>query len=104
VGIAEFIADGPDRLPEWGPQTLACDHRPGQELLQPPSVAESPAEVRLLVTPEEAAGLLSIGRTTVYELISRGELQSVHIGRSRRVPVGSLVAYVRQLLEQAHGA
>ena len=45
---------------------------------------------QLLVTPEEAARRLSVGRTTVYELMSTGELQSVNIGRCRRVPVSSL--------------
>ncbi|MGO9148194.1 MAG: helix-turn-helix domain-containing protein [Acidimicrobiales bacterium] len=35
----------------------------------------------LLVTPEEAARRLSVGRTTIYELMASGELQSVNIGR-----------------------
>jgi excisionase family DNA binding protein len=39
----------------------------------------------LLLTPEEAAGLLRIGRTTVYALMKAGELRPVHIGRSCRL-------------------
>jgi excisionase family DNA binding protein len=53
---------------------------------------------QLLVTPEEAARRLSVGRTTIYELMSSGELQSVNIGRSRRVPVSSLASFVSRLI------
>jgi excisionase family DNA binding protein len=52
----------------------------------------------LLVTPEEAARRLSVGRTTIYELMASGELQSVNIGRSRRVPVSSLSSFVNRLI------
>ncbi|SDY95886.1 DNA binding domain-containing protein, excisionase family [Modestobacter sp. DSM 44400] len=34
----------------------------------------------LLLTPEEAAKLLRLGRTTVYALMKAGELHPVHIG------------------------
>ena len=53
---------------------------------------------KLLLTAEEAAEALSIGRTKVYELMAGGQLRSVHIGRSRRVPreaLGDLVASLR---------
>jgi excisionase family DNA binding protein len=53
---------------------------------------------QLLVTPEEAARRLSVGRTTIYELMSSGELQSVNIGRCRRVPVSSLASFVSKLI------
>jgi excisionase family DNA binding protein len=39
---------------------------------------------QLLVTPEEAARRLSVGRTTIYELMASGELQSVNIARPSR--------------------
>ena len=55
----------------------------------------------LLVTPEEAARRLSVGRTTIYELIASGELQSVNIGRCRRVPVSSLSLFVNRLIGDA---
>jgi len=58
----------------------------------------------LLVTPEEAARRLSLGRTTVYELMATGELESVRIGRSRRIPVSSLVSFVAGLVHTTpHG-
>jgi excisionase family DNA binding protein len=53
---------------------------------------------QLLVTPVEAARRLSVGRTTIYELMSSGELQSVTIGRCRRVPVRSLSSFVSKLI------
>jgi excisionase family DNA binding protein len=56
---------------------------------------------QLLVTPEEAARRLSVGRTTVYELMASGELQSVNIGRCRRVPVSSLSLFVDRLIGDA---
>ena len=40
---------------------------------------------KYLLKVEEAAELLSIGRSHVYELIASGELETVKIGRSRRV-------------------
>jgi excisionase family DNA binding protein len=56
---------------------------------------------QLLVTPEEAARRLSVGRTTIYELMASGELQSVNIGRCRRVPVSSLSSFVNKLIGDA---
>lgn len=36
---------------------------------------------RRLYTPSEAAELIGIGRSTVYEFIARGELASTRVGR-----------------------
>jgi excisionase family DNA binding protein len=52
----------------------------------------------VLLTVVEAGRLLSVGRTTVYELIAQGELPTVHIGRSCRVPVTALADYVERKL------
>ena len=48
-------------------------------------------------TVEEAADLLSLSRAHVYRLLDLGELESVQIGRSRRVTAGQLDAFVRRL-------
>ena len=40
----------------------------------------------LVLTVEEAAKALRIGRTAAYEAVRRGEIPSVRIGRSLRVP------------------
>lgn len=50
-----------------------------------------------LYTVREAAQLLSLGQTLLYELISRGELQSVKIGKARRIPAAALDAFVERL-------
>ncbi len=55
---------------------------------------------KLLLRPEEAAEVLSIGRSRLYELLGSGELDSVRIGTSRRVPAEELVRYVERLREE----
>lgn len=67
----------------------------------PPRFAAEPedgtATAPLLLRPEEAAGVLGIGRSTLYELLAAGALESVLIGKSRRVPVAALADYVAGL-------
>ena len=50
---------------------------------------------RILLTVEEAARRLRIGRTTAYRLLADGEIASIQIGHLRRVPVEALTAFVR---------
>ncbi|HEY1830794.1 MAG TPA: helix-turn-helix domain-containing protein [Acidimicrobiales bacterium] len=57
----------------------------------------------ILVTPEQAAEVLAIGRTRVYELMGRGQLESVRIGASRRIPVTALHDFVSKLQVTEHG-
>jgi excisionase family DNA binding protein len=58
----------------------------------------------LLLTVEESAILLRLGRTQTYELIMRGKIQSVKIGRRRLVVRNGLDNYVAGLLgEQGEG-
>ena len=52
---------------------------------------------RLLFTPEEAAKVLGVGRTTVYALMRIGDLRAMHIGRSCRLSRAELERYVRRL-------
>ena len=47
---------------------------------------------RLTLTVEEAAGLLGISRTLAYELVTRGELPSLRLGRRLVVPRRALEA------------
>lgn len=54
---------------------------------------------RGLLRVEEAAEWLGLGRTKAYELVYRGTLASVTIGRSRRVPVAALEAFLDELIE-----
>ncbi|WP_236592345.1 excisionase family DNA-binding protein [Streptomyces sp. NHF165] len=50
-----------------------------------------------LLSVEEAARRLGIGRTVCYRLISAGELESVTVGRLRRVPADAIPEYVSRL-------
>lgn len=56
---------------------------------------------KLLFTPSEAAAVLGIGRSKVYELLNDGHLPSVRIDRCRRIPADELVALVERLRSTA---
>ena len=58
-------------------------------------------ESKVLVSVDEAAALLSLGRTMVYTLMMSGDLPSIKIGRMRRIPVAALHAYVSRQLAMA---
>ena len=55
----------------------------------------------LLLTITDVAERLGCGRTFVYELISSGELETVKLGRLRRVPVAALDALIERLRASA---
>lgn len=55
---------------------------------------------QLLLTPENAAELLAVGRTKLYELLRTGAIESVRIGGARRIPATALTAYVEQLRQE----
>jgi excisionase family DNA binding protein len=57
---------------------------------------------KLAYTVEEAGDLLSLSRAQVYRLIEVGDLDSVKIGKCRRVTYAQLEAYVSRV-EQYHG-
>jgi excisionase family DNA binding protein len=50
----------------------------------------------LLVRVEEAARILSLSRSTIYEMMDAGELPSVRRGAARRIPVAALRDWVAQ--------
>ncbi|MCM2420204.1 excisionase family DNA-binding protein [Streptomyces sp. RKAG293] len=55
----------------------------------------------VLLTVEEAARRLRIGRTTCFKLVQVGEIESVTVGRLRRVPIEALPAFVSALRRRA---
>ena len=56
---------------------------------------------KLLLKPEEAAEVLSIGRTKLYALMAEGRLASVRIGNSRRVPLDAVNEFIARLEDEA---
>ncbi len=52
----------------------------------------------LLMNIDEASQILNLGRSKVYELVMRGELQSIKIGRSRRIPRSSIEEFIQSRL------
>jgi excisionase family DNA binding protein len=53
----------------------------------------------ILVRVEEAAEMLGIGRSKVYEMVLSGELPSVKIGRCRRIPIAAIYAWIEDHIE-----
>lgn len=52
---------------------------------------------RVLFTVEEASHALGIGRTRMFELIQAGSVETVLIGRLRRIPVVAFDAFIAGL-------
>jgi excisionase family DNA binding protein len=53
---------------------------------------------RLLASVEDVGGMLSCSIRHVYELVYRGEIDSVKIGRSRRIVIQSVHDYIARQL------
>jgi excisionase family DNA binding protein len=61
------------------------------------SVGKGATVVPGLLRIEEAAEWLGLSKRKTYELLSRAEIQSVYIGRSRRITVAALERFVAGL-------
>lgn len=48
----------------------------------------------LLLTVGEMASVLRIGRNPAYQLVRDGRIQSIHVGRSIRIPRKALIQFV----------
>ena len=59
---------------------------------------------RVLLTVEETAKRLNIGRTKTYSLVKSGEIGSVQIGKLRRVPAEEVEAYASRLISDQSAA
>ena len=56
---------------------------------------------KMLLRPVEAAELIGVGRSKLYQLLASGDLPSIRIGSSVRVPVDALRAWIaRQTVER----
>ncbi len=51
---------------------------------------------KLLITADEAANLLSLSRSQVFNLAARNTIPTVRIGRSVRFPLGALREWIEE--------
>ncbi len=52
----------------------------------------------ILYTVEQFCEATGIGRTKVFELMGSGELETIRIGRCRRIPVSAAMRWIDQKL------
>ena len=55
----------------------------------------------LLLTVGEMASVLRIGRNSAYQLVKDGNIQSIHVGRSIRIPRNALVQFMERTQQPA---
>ena len=66
------------------------------------SARNSEAECKpLVVNPKAAQKMLACGRTRLYELLAAGELETFKDGRSRKITISSIKAFVARRLAAA---
>ena len=51
---------------------------------------------RLLYSVAEAASLLGVGRTYMFRLIATGQVESIKVGKLRKIPHDALGRYIDQ--------
>ena len=88
------------RMDGWSPIPDRVEHRGRGNSSTPDEDMQ-----RLLLTVSEAARRLGIGRSLLYELMANDEVEFIHVGRLRRIPVDALATYIdRQRNEHAGNA
>ena len=60
-------------------------------------ITNNKIELPMLFTVEQVAQILGIGRSTVFQLIKNEQIESIRLGRSRRIPVDAMQNYVDDL-------
>ena len=55
------------------------------------------SDTPMLWTPAQTARMMNISRSQIYILLKRGELKSVHIGRSRRIAKDQVHQFIENL-------
>ena len=65
------------------------------DIASPPS---GPSQI--LYSVEEAASLIGIGRTFMFHLLAIGEIDSLKIGRCRKIPRDAIDSYIERLRAQ----
>ena len=55
----------------------------------------------LPLTVGEMASVLRIGRNSAYQLVKDGNIQSIHVGRSIRIPRNALIQFMGRTQQPA---
>ena len=58
-------------------------------------------ETETLLKVEELAARIKVSRSTAYALVRSGEIKSIEIGGTRRVPVAAVAAWLDAKLAEA---
>jgi excisionase family DNA binding protein len=56
----------------------------------------APTDPERLLDVTEAAALLGVGRSRLYDELTAGRLKSVRVGRRRLVPASSIAGFIRE--------
>lgn len=67
----------------------------------PAHLAAAAPTTKLLLDVREVGEALGCGKTFVYELIARGELRPVKLGRLTKIPAACLAEFVYRKIESA---
>ena len=62
--------------------------------MPPPLIAETKEDPDQLLAPKQVCEMLSIKKTTLYAIMTRGEIPYVMVGRSRRIRIADLRDYI----------
>lgn len=63
--------------------------------VEPPAIKT----FKLAVSPAEAAGIMSLGRTKLFALLATGELKSFKLGSRRLIRVSDIEAFLDGLAD-----
>ncbi len=64
--------------------------------LDPSRLATPTEPAALLVRPQEAARLLSLSHTMLYQLLTTGEIASIKVGSARLIAVNALRDWIQR--------
>ncbi|TAK36117.1 MAG: DNA-binding protein [Chloroflexota bacterium] len=64
-------------------------HEPGKAILSD----------KLLIRVDEAARMCSLGRSKMYEMVAKGLIPSVRIGRAVRIPITALHSWIEKQMD-----
>lgn len=66
--------------------------------MSPQQLTDAPPDVDLddlsLLTVREVAGVMRVSKATVYRMVHSGELTTIRVGRSFRIPAGAVRTYL----------